>query len=57
MHKLKREPDSSLDDEDGGRLFCKYCEHSVDYVHVDAIKDRLKCKKHCSRKRDKNWRS
>ena len=53
MHKLKREPDSSLDDEDGGILFCKYCEHSVDYVHVDAIKDCLKCKKHCSRKETK----
>ena len=35
---------------DGGILFCKYCQHSVDYVHVDTIKDHLLSKKHLSRK-------
>ena len=34
--------------EEGGLLFCKCCGHSVDYVLVDTIKDRLKSKKHCS---------
>ena len=36
--------------EDGGKLFCKCCEHSVDYMHVDTLKDHLKSKKHCSGK-------
>ena len=26
---------------DGGILFCKYCQHSVDYVRVDTIKDHI----------------
>ena len=38
---------------DGGVLFCKYCEHSIDYVRIDAIKDHLKSKKHASRKEAK----
>ena len=47
--QLKREPGSSLMicmrmEE---YSFCKYCEHSVDCVCVDAIKD------HCSRKETK----
>ena len=35
---------------DGGILFCKYCQHSVDYVRVDTTKDHLLSKKHLSRK-------
>ena len=27
-----------------GVLFCKFCEHSVDFVRVDTIKDHLKSK-------------
>ena len=38
---------------DGGVLFCSYCAHSIDYVHVDTIKDHLKSKKHCQRKASK----
>ena len=38
---------------DGGILFCLYCEHSVDYVRVDMIKDHLRSKKHISRKESK----
>ena len=36
---------------DGGVLFCKYCQHSIDYVHVDTIK--VKAQKHISRKEAK----
>ena len=36
---------------DDGVLFCKFCEHSVDFVRVDTIKDHLKSKKHRVRKR------
>ena len=35
---------------DGEVLFCKFCDHSVDYVRVDTIKDHLKSKKHRQRK-------
>ena len=35
---------------DDGVLFCKFCEHSVDFVRVDTIKDHLKSKKHRVRK-------
>lgn len=35
---------------DGGILFCKFCDHSVDYVRVDTIKDHLKSKKHIRRR-------
>ena len=38
---------------DGGVLFCKYCQHSIDYVRVDTIKDHLKAQKHISRKEAK----
>ena len=31
-------------------LFCKYCQHSIDYIRVDTIKDHLKSKKHTSNK-------
>ena len=27
---------------DGGVPFCRFCEHSVDFVRVDTIKDHLK---------------
>ena len=32
--------------EDGGLLFCKFCQHSVDFIRIDTIKDHLKSKKH-----------
>ena len=35
---------------DSGVLFCKFCDHSVDHVRVDTIKDHLKSKKHKQRK-------
>ena len=38
---------------DGGVLFCFYCDHSIDYVRIDTIKDHLKSKKHCQRKASK----
>ena len=30
---------------DSGVLFCTYCEHSIDFVRLDTIKDHLKSKK------------
>ena len=36
--------------DDGRVLFCKYCQHSIDYIRVDTIKDHLKSKKHISNK-------
>ena len=57
VHKLtaKERARKSSDDmyEDGGILFGKYCEHSVDYVYVDTINDHLKSEKYCSRKETK----
>ena len=38
-------------------LFCKYCQHSVDFVRIDTIKDHLKSKKHCTRKEAKTSES
>ena len=38
---------------DGGVLFCRFCEHCIDYVRVDTIKDHLKSQKHASRKKAK----
>ena len=35
---------------DNGVLFCKFREHSVDFVRVNTIKDHLISKKHCVRK-------
>ena len=32
--------------EDGGILFCKFCNHSIDIVRVDKIKDHIKSQKH-----------
>ena len=42
---------------DGDVLFCKYCQHSVDFVRIDTIKDHLKSKKHCTRKEAKTSES
>ena len=43
VHIAKERAKQFSDDmhEDGGILFCKYCEHSADYVRVDTIKDHL----------------
>ena len=38
---------------DGGVLFCKFCEHCIDFVRVNTIKDHLKSQKHVSRKQSK----
>ena len=38
---------------DDGILFCKFCDHSVDYVRIDTIKDHMKSKKHTQRKDQK----
>ena len=38
---------------DSGVLFCRYCEHSVDFSRVDTIKDHLRSKKHGARKTSK----
>ena len=35
---------------DAGVLFCRFCEHSVDFVRVDTLKDHLKSKEHAARK-------
>lgn len=43
--------------EDGGVLFCRFCEHSVDFIRVDTIKDHIKSKKHCARKNDREGAS
>ena len=37
----------------GGVLFCKYCVHSVDYMRVDTIKDRLQRNVPTSRKKQR----
>ena len=31
-------------------MFCKFCDHSVDCIRVDTIKDHLKSKKHLKKK-------
>ena len=38
---------------DSGVLFCRYCEHSVDFSRVDTIKDHVQSKKHGARKTSK----
>ena len=35
---------------DVGVLFCRYCDHSLDFTHIDTVKDHLKSKKHATRK-------
>ena len=32
--------------EDGGTLFCRFCEHSLDFVRINTIKDHLVSQKH-----------
>ena len=27
---------------EGGLLFCKYCDHCMDYIRVDTIKDHIR---------------
>ena len=39
----------------GGVLFCRFCEHSVDFTLVDTVKDHLKSKKHAAKKEAKSW--
>lgn len=35
---------------DGGILFCKFCDHCVDFTRLDTVKDHMKSKKHLSRR-------
>ena len=42
---------------DGGVLFCRFCEHSVDFKRVDTVKDHIKSKKHAAKKLAKEARS
>ena len=35
---------------DGGVLFSRFCDHSVDFMRLDTVKDHLKSKKHTTRK-------
>ena len=35
---------------DGDVLFCKFCQHSLDYVRVDTVKDHMLSKKHVANK-------
>ena len=43
--------------EDGGVLFCRFCDHSLDFVRLDTIKDHFKSKKHRMRKERKEAES
>ena len=36
--------------EDSGILFCRFCDHSLDFIRLDTIKDHFKSKKHKMRK-------
>ena len=38
---------------DGGVIFCRFSNHSVDFMRVDTVKDHLKSKKHLSSKERK----
>ena len=42
---------------DGGVLFCRYCDHSLDFTRIDTVKDHLKSKKHATRKQAKESKS
>ena len=42
---------------DGGVLFCRYCDHSIDLTRIDTVKDHLKSKKHSARKQAKQSKS
>ena len=39
--------------EDSGVLFCKFCEHCLDFSRIDTLKDHLKSQKHALRKQSK----
>ena len=43
--------------EDGGVLFCHFCNHSLDFVRLDTIKDHFNSKKHRMRKERKEAES
>ena len=32
--------------KDGGKLFCRFCEHSLDFVRINTIKEQLVSQKH-----------
>ena len=49
--RVKQFPEDLYSDD--GVLFCKFCDHSVDYVRIDTIKDHMKSKKHTQRKDQK----
>ena len=49
--QVKQFPEDLYSDD--GILFCKFCDHSVDYVGIDTIKDHMKSKKHTQRKDQK----
>ena len=52
--RVKQFPEDLYSDD--GILFCKFCDHSVDYVRIDTIKDHMKSKKHTQRKDQKgSW--
>ena len=49
--RVKQFPEDLYSDD--GILFCKFCDHSIDYVRIDTIKDHMKSKKHTQRKDQK----
>ena len=49
--RVKQFPEDLYSDD--GVLFCKFCDHSIDYVRIDTIKDHMKSKKHTQRKDQK----
>ena len=38
---------------DGGVLFCRFSEHSIDFTCIDTMKEHLKSKKHIAKKEAK----
>ena len=42
---------------DGGVLFCRFCEHSIDFTPVDTVKDHLKSKKHSANREARKQRA
>ena len=42
---------------DGGVLFCRFCEHSIDFTRVDTVKDHLKSKKHSAKREARKTKS
>ena len=39
--------------EDSGVLFCRFCEHCLDFSKIDTLKDHLKSQKHAVHKQSK----